>query len=193
MRAGHRLWVTGSKGLLAAACMAIAGPAAAAAVTFSGTGLVVPGVGFNPFATPWPLVATSNGGYTVNGDAGWNFVSAFSVDVMFTPGPVPTGGSGSFALTDSDSPDALFGDVVTTATPTGFDIAYTVTSGAGAFVGFTGTGSSSVVFTSDPSQFPVNYREINGVIPEPATAALVLAGVAAGLCRRRSAPVRIGA
>lgn len=171
--------------LLAAALGPLAGAASAAAISFSGSGVVVPGPGFNPFATPWPLVATSTGGYTVNGDTGWNFVSSFSVNIAFTPAPVPTGGTGTFALSDSDSMDALFGTVVTTATLTGFDIAYTVTSGAGAFAGFSGSGSSSVLFTSDPQVFPTSYREVNGMISEPAGAALVLAGLAAAWTRRR--------
>lgn len=171
--------------LLVAALGPLAGVASAAVITFSGSGVVVPGPGFNPLATPWPLVATSTGGYTVNGDTGWNFVSNFSVNIAFTPAPMPTGGTGSFELTDSDSMDALFGTVVTTATMTGFDVAYTITSGAGAFAGFSGTGSSSVLFTSDPQAFPTSYREVNGVISEPAGTALVLAGLAAGWLRRR--------
>ncbi len=194
MRFVRSFWRTACPVVMAGSALAagvlVAAPASAAPVTFSGSGVVVPGAGFNPFASPWPLVATSTGGYTVNGDAGWNFLSEFRVDLLFTPAPVPTGGSGTFALTDSDSSDALYGTVLTTATPTGFDIAYTVTSGAGAYANFSGTGSSSVIFTSDPSQLPVSYREVNGTIPEPTTAALVLAALVAGIGRRVSRPSR---
>lgn len=170
-----------------------AGVASAAAVSFSGTGLVNPGPGFDPFSSPWPLVATSVNGYTVGGDAGWNFVSNFDVDVVFGPGgPMPTGGTGDFALTDSDSADGLFGTVTTTATPSGFSIAYTVTSGSGAWSGYAGSGSSSVLFTSDPRVFPTSYVEVEGLlnlVPEPASGVLVLAagGAWAALRRRRDA------
>lgn len=113
---------------------------------------------FDPVVSPWPLIAigeVANGlGYTVDG-ALVSCESWFAVHIDFSSGSaVPTRGTGTFQLFDTTGSDALPGSLLTTAGATGFDIDCVVTSGGGRLAGLTGTGRSSVRFTSNPQQFP---------------------------------------
>jgi hypothetical protein len=179
-----------------AACLAASVlPAAALQLVYGGTGSVLPGGLPDPdgnlplrvpprltdydfgFARPWRLEShfVSNLG-TGEGVGEFRFLSPFGT----------LGG----ALTARAAAVGDFG---------GFELSYAVEYGTGLWAGVFGTGSSVVMLLGPPTSFPTPFTEEGvlqldltpvGPVPEPATACLMLAGLAAAghraLAARRS-------
>lgn len=168
-----------------AAALLLAGAAAQAETyAFGGTGTVVPTA--PPTGSVQPLLATSASGYIFVGGAGYGLAAPFTFDMA------GGGGSGSFTISRGD--DVLSGTLLTAmGAPGTFELAYTVTAGAGLFAGATGSGNTVVLLTGSDGGVGYTYTESGrfdltlAPVPEPAGWALMAAGVTL-LLRRRLGP-----
>lgn len=166
----------------AAALAAAAIAAQAQSFTFTGSGQVTP-TGPPSGTGDLPLVVI-NTAYDFPGAGTWLLQSSFVSNLV-------TGlGAGTFSF--SQGADSLAGTLTTAAAPvaggTGFELSYTVTSGAGAYAGLTGSGSSLVRLLDDingPPPFDYLEAGIMTLVPEPASALLLLAGVLGVVGARR--------
>ncbi len=161
---------------------ALLAPAAwAQPIGYTGTGQVG---AITPVSGSGPAVFLAQGTYELGALGDWDLLSTFIFNVS-------TGlGTGGFDFSQGGS--SFSGTIATTQTVVaslpGFEIVYTVTGGTGAFAGATGFGEGIIVLTG-PAEPPFfNYIEAGilnvSVVPEPATALLMLGGVAALLGRR---------
>lgn len=156
--------------------------AAAAPASYTGAGSV------GPVTMPPPggsAVFVATGSYNITGLGTWSLLSSF----VFNTG---TGtGTGGFEFTQGGN--SFSGTIATVATPiasgAGFEIDYLVTGGTGLYAGATGAGDGVIRIVSDLAGAPP-YAYIEGgildvtAVPEPATALLMLGGVAALVGRR---------
>lgn len=164
-------------------CLALCSAASALTFTFTGSGEVTP-IGPPDGDGNLPLMVI-NTAYDLPGPGVWDLASSFLFNL------VTQTGAGSFAF--SLGSDSLSGTLATVAAPEaggpGFELAYIVTAGTGAYAGMTGSGNALVRLLGDPNLPPTPYLEagIMNLVPEPSTSMLALAGLAAlgALARRR--------
>ena len=156
-------------------------PLIAATISFTGTGLVTP-TGPPDAGGNLPLTVA---GPSTNYDLGDGNV--WQLTTFFTSNLVTGAGSGTFSFQSganglSGTLAAAFG-----LGPGQFELTYLVTGGTGVYVGFHGSGSSSVQLLSDPNFPPTPFFEAGSlnVVPEPASFALLSAGLAVFAARRR--------
>jgi hypothetical protein len=179
-----------------AACLAAAAlPAAALQLVYGGTGSVLPGGlpdpdGNLPLRVPPRLT-----------DYDFGFARPWRLESHFVSNLVTGEGAGEFRFL---SPFGALGGVLTARAAAvgefgGFELSYTVESGTGLWAGVIGSGSSLVTLLGSPTSFPTPFTEEGvlqldlspvGPVPEPTTALLMLAGLAAvarrSLVERRS-------
>lgn len=162
-------------------------PLLAAVISFSGTGQVSPtgppdGLGNLPL-----MVVTPTTNYDLGDGNVWQLTSAFTSNLV-------TGlGSGTFGF--QSGANGLSGTLTTAfgPGPGQFALAYLVTSGAGAYAGFQGSGSSIVQLLGDPNLPPTPFSEsgsLTVVTPEPTSLGLLSAGLLALVARRRAGKAR---
>lgn len=158
----------------AAALAAAAIAAQAQSFSFTGSGQVTP-TGPPSGTGDLPLVVI-NTAYDLPGAGTWLLQSSFVSNLVT--------GLGAGTFTFSLGADSLSGTLATAAAPvaggTGFELSYTVTSGTGAYAGLTGSGTSLVRLLDDingPPPFDYLEAGIMTLVPEPASALLLLAGV----------------
>lgn len=162
--------------LLAAAC----GTTHSQTLPYGGSGFVAPLA--EVIDNRQPLRASSNGGYTLAGEVGWSLDAPFEFNYA-------TGlGEGTFRI--SRGPDLLVGDLDTRmigASPMAFELVYTVQAGSGRFLGFTGSGTTAVTIVGAPGAEGFPYIETGqlALVPEPATWALLIGGLALVAARSR--------
>jgi hypothetical protein len=169
-----------SAGVVAlAAAAAVAPVATAQTVAYTGNGSV------GPLAPPSPTGSApflAQGTYDFGSLGSWDLLSTFVFNVN-------TGlGVGGFEFAQGGN--SFSGTINTTQTTVaglpGFEIAYAITSGTGAYTGAIGNGGGLIVLTSFDT--PSSYIEAGimniSIVPEPASALLMLGGVAALLGRR---------
>ncbi len=171
--------------LAAAACAVVMGLAPAAwaqTTTFTGSGTVQPLP--DPVPPGW-LALLALGSYDFGSLGTWDLASVLVFDT------VSGVGAGGFQFTQGS--DSFSGSLTSAFAPValgpGFEISYTITSGTGGLAGVVGGGNSVVRLTGDLTlPPPFSYLEAGimtvSVVPEPATALLMLGGVAALLGRR---------
>ena len=162
-------------GLLAALCSV----AHSQTLTYGGSGFVVPLA--DAINGVQPLLASSDGGYALDGETGWSLSAPF--DFNFVTGL----GEGTFSI--GRGADRLVGDLdtrLTGSSPMAFDLTYTVLSGSGRFLGLTGTGRTTVTIVGAPGANGFPYLETGQLtlVPEPASWALLFAGL--GMIAARS-------
>lgn len=158
-----------------AATLAVAAfTAQAQSFTFTGSGQVTP-TGPPSGTGDLPLMVI-NSAYDFPGAGTWLLQSSFVSNLI-------TGlGAGTFSF--SQGADSLAGTLTTAAASvaggTGFELSYTVISGTGVYAGLTGSGSSLVRLLDDingPPPFDYLEAGIMTLVPEPASALMLLAGV----------------
>ena len=168
--------------LALAAALSLGGAAFANPVAYTGSGTVGP---VTPVSPTGSSVYVASGSYSFGALGTWELLSTF----LFNP--VSGTGTGSFEFSQEGS--WLGGSISTVAAPVaqgpGFEVTYTIAGGAGLFAGATGAGNGLIRIVSDISGAPpYSYIEAGimnvTAIPEPATALLMLGGVAALLGRR---------
>lgn len=150
--------------------------------SYTGAGTVGP---VSPPSSSGSAVFVANGSYSFTGLGSFELLSSFIFNM--TTGT----GTGGFEFTQGSN--SFSGTIATASAPValgpGFEIQYTVTSGTGLFAGTTGGGNGLIRIVSDITGAPpYSYIEAGimnvTAIPEPATALLMLGGVAALLGRR---------
>lgn len=178
-------WVRGlAPAAIALAAALSASPAAwAVPTTYTGSGTVTP---VTPVSSTGSVVYVATGSYSFTGAGTWELLSSFVFNTLSGTG------TGGFEFTQGT--DSVSGTISTATAPValgpGVEIQYTITGGTGSFVGATGGGDGLVRFISDiTGPPPYAYLEAGimdvSVVPEPATALLMLGGIAALLGRRR--------
>lgn len=168
--------------LALAALLSVSLAAWATPTTYTGAGTVGP---VTPPSSSGTAVYVASGSYSFTGLGSFELLSSFIFNM--TSGT----GTGGFEFTQGGS--SFSGTIATASAPValgpGFEIQYTVTGGTGLFAGSTGGGNGLIRIVSDITGAPPYAYLEAGImnvtpIPEPATALLMLGGVAALLGRR---------
>lgn len=127
-----------------------------------------------------PLLATSSGGYSIGGEGDWSLYAPFNFNVSL--------GQGEGSFTFGRGVDLLRGSLGSVQLGPGrFALSYSITSGEGRFTGAFGTGSSVVTLTGSIGTDRFTFDEVGqiSVVPEPASALLMLGGAAWLVVRRQ--------
>ena len=170
------------RSLALAAALSLSTAAFADPVAYTGSGTVGPVT---------PVGPTGSAVFTASGTYSFGSLGSFELLSSFVFNAVSGTGTGGFEFAQGSS--FFGGTITTTAAPValglGFEISYTVTGGSGSFAGATGGGNGLIRIVSDITGAPpYSYLEAGimnvTAIPEPATALLMLGGVAALLGRR---------
>jgi hypothetical protein len=168
--------------LAMAAALGLGGAAHADPVAYTGAGSVGP---VTPVSPSGSAVFTATGSYSFGALGSWDLLSSFVFNAV--------SGTGTGGFEFAQGGNSFSGTIATATAPValgpGFEITYTVTGGTGSFAGATGGGNGLIRLVSDITGAPpYSYIEAGIMdvtpIPEPATALLMLGGVAALLGRR---------
>ena len=167
----------------AAALLLLCGSAWAEPTTYTGAGTVGP---VSPPSSSGSAVFVATGDYDFTGMGSWSMLSSFVFNMV--------SGTGSGGFEFSQGADSFSGTIATSTAPValgpGFTITYSITGGTGSYAGAFGGGDGLIRLLGDTSVAPpYAYIEAGimniSVVPEPASALLMLGGVAALLGRRR--------
>lgn len=167
--------------------------AAAAVLGVSATAWAVPasytGQGFVTAVTPpspsGGAIFVAEGDYLISGLGSFDLVSSFVFNIV--------SGTGTGGFEFGQGSNSFSGTIATSQAPVaagpGFEISYAITGGTGVYLGATGSGSGLIRLVSDSGgTSPVAFIEAGimnvSVVPEPATALLMLGGAAALFGRR---------
>lgn len=168
--------------LAVAAALGLGGTAFADPVAYTGSGSVGP---VTPVSPSGSAVFAATGSYSFGVLGSFDLLSSFVFNAV--------SGTGTGGFEFAQGGNSFSGTIATAAAPValgpGFEISYTVTGGTGSFAGATGGGNGLIRIVSDITGAPpYSYIEAGimnvTAIPEPATALLMLGGVAALLGRR---------
>ena len=168
--------------LAVAAALGLGGTAFADPVAYTGAGSVGP---VTPVSPSGSAVFAATGSYSFGVLGSFDLLSSFVFNAV--------SGTGTGGFEFAQGGNSFSGTIATAAAPValgpGFEITYTVTGGTGSFAGATGGGNGLIRIVSDITGAPpYSYIEAGimnvTAIPEPATALLMLGGVAALLGRR---------
>ena len=179
---GRRTVAMPLRALAVAAALGLSTAAFANPVAYTGAGSVGPVT---------PVSPTGSAVFAATGSYSFGILGSFDLLSSFVFNAVSGTGTGGFEFAQGGN--SFSGTIATAAAPValgpGFEISYTVTGGTGSFAGATGGGNGLIRIVSDITGAPpYSYIEAGimnvTAIPEPATALLMLGGVAALLGRR---------
>ena len=166
----------------AASLALLCGSAWADPTTYTGAGTVGP---VSPPTSSGSAVFLAEGEYDFTGMGSWSLLSSFIFNTV--------SGTGTGGFEFSQGANSFSGTIATNTAPValgpGFEISYSITGGTGSYAGAFGGGNGLIRLLGDTTGAPpYAYIEAGimnvSVIPEPASALLMLGGVAALLGRR---------